>query len=50
MFESEHMCFQNYGQIPNSDLQPAVKKKKMMPIPLFLQKSKRKKERNRVIL
>ena len=33
MFESEHMCFQSYGQIPNSDLHPVVKKK-MMPIPL----------------
>lgn len=26
MFESEHMCFQNYGKIPNSDLHPVVKK------------------------
>lgn len=49
MFESEHMRFQNYEQIPNSDLHPAVKKK-MMPIPLFQKKSKRKKERNLVIL
>lgn len=44
MFESEHMCFQNYGQIPNSDLHPAVKKKKMMPIPLFQKKVKERKK------
>ena len=50
MFKSEHMYFQNYGQIPNSDLHPVVKKKWYLYPSLQKKKNnKKKRERNLVI-
>jgi len=47
MFESEHMCFQSYGQILNSDLHPVVKKNDAYTPPSKKNKKIKKKKRKK---